>query len=65
MWVDTTDSVERLGVIRVKEALALGVDVVATACPFCLLNIRDAVKTLGVEERLQVMDIAEMVLAAL
>jgi Fe-S oxidoreductase len=61
-WVDVSDSQERLADIRVEEALELGVEVLATACPFCLLNLEDAVKTLGVAERLQVKDIAELVL---
>lgn len=61
-WVDVSDSKERLADIRVEEALELEVEVLATACPFCLLNLEDAVKTQGVAERLQVKDIAEMVL---
>ena len=65
MWVEASDSGERLAVIRVKEALEIGVEVLATACPFCLLNLEDAVKTLGLEEKLQVKDIAELVSEAL
>ncbi len=61
-WVDVSDSQERLADIRVEEALELGVEVLATACPFCLLNLEDAVKTLGVAERLQIKDIAELML---
>ena len=65
MWVEASDSGERLAVVRVKEALEMGVEVLATACPFCLLNLEDAVKTLGLEEKLQVEDIAELVSEAL
>jgi len=65
MWVEASDSGERLAVMRVKEALRLGVEVLATACPFCLLNLEDAVKTLGVADQLQVRDIAELVIEAL
>ena len=61
-WVDVSDSQERLADIRVEEALELGEEVLATACPFCLLNLEDAVKTLDVGKRLQVKDIAELVL---
>ncbi len=61
-WVDVSDSQERLADIRVEEALELGVEVLATACPFCLLNLEDAVKTQDVAKRLQVKDIAELVL---
>ena len=64
-WVDASDSQERLADIRIEEALELGAEVLATACPFCLLNLEDAVKTMGVEEKLQVRDIAELVSEAI
>ncbi|MFC1870350.1 (Fe-S)-binding protein [Chloroflexota bacterium] len=63
-WVDAADSEERLADIRIEEALELGAEVLATACPFCLLNLEDAVKRLGAGERLQVKDISELVLEA-
>jgi Fe-S oxidoreductase len=61
MWVEGTDSGERLAEIRVKDAAEMGVDVIATACPFCLLNLEDAVKTAGYEGKIEVMDIMEMI----
>jgi Fe-S oxidoreductase len=39
----------------------MGVDIIAVACPFCLLTLEDAVKSLDLEEKLQVMDIMEIV----
>jgi heterodisulfide reductase subunit D len=45
--------------------VAMGVGVIATACPFCLLTIEDAVKTTGHEEEIQVMDIMELVAQAI
>jgi Fe-S oxidoreductase len=35
------------------------------ACPFCLLTLEDAVKILGLEDQLQVMDIMELVALAI
>jgi len=64
-WVDVEDTESRLADIRIEEALELGAEVLATACPFCLLNLEDAVKTMGVEEKLQVRDIAELVLESI
>jgi Fe-S oxidoreductase len=61
MWVEATTGGERLAEVRVKDAVAMGVEVIATACPFCLLTIEDAVKTTGHEEEIQVMDIMELV----
>ncbi|MFC2122190.1 (Fe-S)-binding protein [Bacteroidota bacterium] len=64
-WVDVSDAEERLAAIRIEEALELKADVIATACPFCLLNLEDAVKTKGAGEQLQIKDIAELVLEAI
>ena len=61
MWIEAFDTKERTVNIRVKDALDLGVDVIATACPFCLLTLEDAVKNGGYEEQLRVMDIMEIV----
>jgi len=47
--------------IRVRDACATGASVVATACPNCLTMLEDAVKAEGLDDRLKVMDISEMV----
>ncbi len=39
----------------------MGVEIIAVACPFCLLTLEDAVKGLELEEKIQVMDIMEIV----
>jgi Fe-S oxidoreductase len=61
MWIEAFDADEKTANLRVQEALDLGVDVIAVSCPFCLLTLEDAVKSAGHEERLQVMDISEIV----
>jgi Fe-S oxidoreductase len=60
MWLEGTNIEERLAHQRVQEALATGAEILATACPFCLLTLEDAVKSLGLEEQLQVLDIMEL-----
>jgi len=60
MWVESESAEERLAVTRVKDAARLGVDVIATACPFCLLTLEDAVKTADLEDNIKVMDIIEI-----
>jgi len=50
---------------RAKEALELEVEVIATACPFCLTALEDAVKVLDAEDKIVVRDIAELVKEAL
>ena len=65
MWAEGTNLEERLAHQRVRDAIDLGADVLAVACPFCLLTLEDAVKILGLEQQLQVMDIMEMVAQAM
>lgn len=59
MWVDNPG--KRSTENRVKEAIDIGAEILAVACPFCLLTFEDAVKTTGNEGRIQVMDINELV----
>lgn len=63
MWFDVPGP--RLAEARVKEAVEVGADIIAVACPFCMLTMEDAVKTTGNEEKIQVMDIAELLATVL
>jgi Fe-S oxidoreductase len=65
MWMDATDSGHRLGEVRIREAVALGAEIIATACPFCLLNLEDAITTIGLTDKIQVRDILELVAEAI
>jgi Fe-S oxidoreductase len=52
---------KRMGQVRVNMAAEAGASVIITACPFCLINLEDAVKTTGMEGAMQVMDLTELV----
>jgi Fe-S oxidoreductase len=65
MWAEGTNLEERLAFQRVQEAAETGAEVLAVACPFCLLTLEDAVKVQGLDEQLQVMDITELLNLAL
>jgi Fe-S oxidoreductase len=65
MWAEGTNAEERLAHQRVRDAVALGAEVLAVACPFCLLTLEDAVKILGLDDKIQVMDIMELVAQAM
>ena len=54
-----------MGVMRVREALGTGADVIATACPYCLRMLNAAVATMGVGDRITVQDIAEVMIQSL
>jgi len=64
MWYDIPGERGRLAETRVKEAIDVGADTLAVACPFCLLTFDDAIKTTGNEDKIQVMDIMELVAEA-
>jgi Fe-S oxidoreductase len=53
---------QRLDVLRVKEALSTGAEVIAAACPYCIRMLNDAVRELGVADRIVVRDLAELLL---
>lgn len=47
--------------VRVREALDTGAEILAVACPQCAKMLDDGLKAEGAEERLEVLDIAEIV----
>jgi Fe-S oxidoreductase len=52
-------------VIRANETKEVDAEILATACPFCLMNLDDGIKTIEEEENIQVRDIAELVKIAI
>ncbi|KPK65456.1 MAG: electron transfer flavoprotein [Gemmatimonas sp. SG8_38_2] len=54
------ESERRMGEVRVEMAEKVGAEVVVTACPFCLINLEDAIKTTGREGSMEVIDLAEL-----
>ncbi|MCP4024397.1 MAG: (Fe-S)-binding protein [Desulfobacteraceae bacterium] len=51
----------RMGVLRVNMAAEAGANVIVTACPFCLVNIQDAIKVAGKEGEIEALDFTELV----
>ena len=52
---------QRMGVVRVEMAKAAGASVIITACPFCLVNIEDAIKVSGLEGQMEAIDLCELI----
>ncbi len=63
MWMEEHEG-KRVNIERTEEALGTGADAIATGCPFCLTMITDGVKAKDAAERVQVKDIAELLLEA-
>ncbi len=60
VWAETAKG-ERFSEIRIDQAMAVGAEILATCCPYCILMLDDSLLTQGCEEVLQIMDIAELV----
>ncbi len=52
---------QRMGVLRVRMAAEAGANTIVTACPFCMVNIEDAIKVAGMEDTMTAIDLAELV----
>ena len=55
----------RMGQVRAEMAYKAGANIIITACPFCLVNIEDGIKTSGLEGKVRVMDITELIVQQL
>ncbi len=64
LWYDIEQEEMRMGEKRVRMARDAGATVIVTACPFCLLNFDDAIKTTGLEGELKVVDLMELLMSA-
>jgi Fe-S oxidoreductase len=49
----------------VGQAVEKGADIIAVACPYCFLNYRDSVLSMGKAETMQVKDISELIAEAM
>lgn len=52
---------KRMGQLRVEMAEKAGATVIVTACPFCMVNIEDAIKTSGMEGKMKAIDLVELI----
>ena len=52
---------QRMGVKRVQMAAEAGANVIVTACPFCMVNMEDAIKVAGMEGKMTALDLTEVV----
>jgi Fe-S oxidoreductase len=60
MWMEEKIGT-RVNHNRVDELVATGAGTIATACPFCTIMVRDGVSDRGAEERVQVLNVSEVI----
>jgi Fe-S oxidoreductase len=59
-WIEEKSG-ERISHVRLEDIKKTDAEIVATACPYCMQMLEDAIKGEGMEESLQDLDIAELV----
>ncbi|MHB8828061.1 MAG: (Fe-S)-binding protein [Syntrophales bacterium] len=64
LWMEKHKG-ERLSDLRAEEALSTGAALLATACPYCVSMLEDSVRTLNADEKIKIVDIAELLLESL
>ncbi len=64
VWMETPVG-ERFAEMKVEQALEAGADMVAVACPYCMLMFDDAVLVTNKEDSLKIKDISELVAEAI
>jgi Fe-S oxidoreductase len=59
MWMEDSAGT-RINVARTEQALAVNPSIISTGCPYCLTMMTDGTKAKEVEERVQTLDITEI-----
>jgi len=60
IWMDTPKS-ERFSDLRLKQANAVGAEMLVTACPYCITNFEESRLNLEFEDVLEIRDITEII----
>ncbi len=63
-WMETPKS-DRFSELRVRQALDAGAQVLATSCPYCIANFEDTRLSLDDPDAIEIVDVMEIVAAAL
>ena len=56
---------KRINQMRVQEANETGAETIVTACPYCLTMLSDGIKDINLQEKMNALDLAEVVEKAL
>ena len=65
MFKEAEEGQKEVFIERTEEALGTGADIIATACPYCMVMMTDGLKYKNREENVKNYDIAELVALAL
>jgi Fe-S oxidoreductase len=60
MWIEE-DADKRVNILRTEQALETGPEVIAVSCPFCMTMLSDGIKAKDLEDRVETLDVMEIV----
>jgi len=60
MWIEE-DPDKRVNLLRTDQALETDPRVIAMSCPFCMTMIGDGIKHKDLEDKVQALDVMEMI----
>jgi len=60
MWLEE-DPDKRVNLLRTEQALQTDPEVIAVSCPFCMTMLGDGIKAKQLEEKVQTLDVMEVV----
>jgi Fe-S oxidoreductase len=60
MWLEE-DPDKRVNLLRTDQALQTDPEVIAVSCPFCMTMLGDGIKAKQLEEKVQTLDVMEIV----
>jgi Fe-S oxidoreductase len=64
VWMETQKG-ERFSDLRIDQAIDTGAELLITSCPYCITMFEDSRITMGVDEKLEIKDITEIIQEAL
>ena len=64
VWMETQKG-ERFGDLRIDQAIETGAELLVTSCPYCITMFEDSRITMGVDEKIEIKDITEIIQEAL
>ncbi|UCG82668.1 MAG: (Fe-S)-binding protein [Dehalococcoidia bacterium] len=64
IWMETPAG-ERFSELKLQQAIDAGAEVIAVACPYCMLMFDDSLLSMGKEGAIEIKDVSELVLAAI
>ena len=63
MWLEEEPD-KRVNLLRTEQALQTDPEVIAVSCPYCMTMLGDGIKAKQLEEKVQTLDVMEIVDAA-